>query len=111
MSLTIDSASGGITIVRPSGRLDLLTAAQLRQDLSKIVGDGQSRLVIDLEAVTFIDSSGLGALIGGLKAARQAGGDLRIVRPNQQTRVLLQLTTLERVLKPYSSIEEALSGF
>jgi anti-sigma B factor antagonist len=67
--------------------------------------------VIDLDAVTFIDSSGLGALIGGLKAARQAGGDLRIARPNQQARVILQLTTLERVLKPYTTIEEALSGY
>jgi anti-anti-sigma factor len=111
MSLAVDSAPGGITIVHPSGRLDLLSAAQLRQDLSKLVGDGQSRLVIDLDAVTFIDSSGLGALIGGLKAARQAGGDLRIARPNLHARVILQLTTLERVLKPYSSIEEALSGY
>jgi anti-sigma B factor antagonist len=111
MSLLVDSAPGGITIVRPSGRLDLLTAAQFKQDLSKIVGDGQSRLVIDLDGVAFIDSSGLGALIGGLKAARQAGGDLRIARANQQARVILQLTTLERVLKPYSTIEEALSGY
>jgi anti-sigma B factor antagonist len=111
MSLSIDIEPGGITIVRPSGRLDLLSATQFRQDLSKIVGDGQSRLVIDLDAVTFIDSSGLGALIGGLKATRLAGGDLRIARPSQQARVILQLTTLERVLKPYSTIEEALAGY
>ena len=111
MSLSIDTAPGGIVIVRPSGRLDLLAAAQFKQDLSSIVSDGQSRLVIDLDAVTFIDSSGLGALIGGLKAARLAGGDLRIARPGQQARVILQLTTLERVLKPYPSIEEALSGY
>jgi anti-sigma B factor antagonist len=111
MSLLIDSAPGGITIIRPSGRLDLLRAAQFKQDLSKIVSGGQSRLVIDLDAVTFIDSSGLGALIGGLKAARQADGDLRIARPNQQASVILQLTTLDRVLKPYSTIEEALAGY
>ena len=111
MSVSIDSAPGGITIVRPSGRLDMLTAAQLKQDLVKIVGEGQPRLVIDLAGVTFIDSSGLGALIGGLKVARQAGGDLRIAQPNQQARVILQLTTLERVLKPYATIEEALSGY
>jgi anti-sigma B factor antagonist len=111
MSLPIDIELGGIAIVHPSERLDLLSAAQFKQDLCKIVSDGQSRLVIDLDAVTFIDSSGLGALIGGLKAARLAGGDLRIARPNQQARVILQLTTLERVLKPYSSIEEALAGY
>ena len=111
MSLSTDIEPGDITIIRPSGRLDLLTAAEFKQDLTRIVGEGRARLVIDLEAVAFIDSSGLGALIGGLKSARQAGGDLRIARPNQQARVILQLTTLERVLRPYGTIEEACSGY
>jgi anti-sigma B factor antagonist len=111
MSLSIDIEPGDITIVRPSGRLDLLSAAQFKQDLSRIISGGRSRLVVDLDAVTFMDSSGLGALIGGLKAARLAGGDLRIARPGVQAHVILQLTTLDRVLQPYSTIEEALTGY
>jgi len=69
------------------------------------------RLVVDLGAVTFIDSSGFGALIGGLKAARQAGGDLRIARPTNQALVVLKLTSLDRVLRPFASVEEAVAGY
>jgi anti-sigma B factor antagonist len=50
-------------------------------------------------------------VIGGLKVARQAGGDLRIARPNQQVQLVLDLTSLNQVLRPYGSLEEALAGF
>jgi anti-sigma B factor antagonist len=56
-----------------------------------------------------VDSSGLGALIGCLKSARQAGGDLRIAQPTAQVTMVLQLSNLDRVLKSYGSAEEAYS--
>jgi anti-anti-sigma factor len=101
----------GATVVTPRGRLDLLSAADFKARLAQAVADGGKRIVVDLGEVTFVDSSGLGALIGGLKAARQAGGDLRIARPAEQARTILELTTLNRVLRPYATIEEALAGF
>ena len=58
-------------------------------------------------AVESIDSSGLGSLISGLKAARGAGGDLRISAPNAQVVAVLELTNLNRVLKPRESAETA----
>ena len=58
-----------------------------------------------------MDSSGLGALIGGLKVTRLAGGDLRVARPNQQAQLVFSLTSLDRVLKPYATLDEAASGF
>jgi anti-sigma B factor antagonist len=58
----------------------------------------------------FIDSSGLGAVIGGLKTARQAGGDLRIASLTPQVASVLQLTNLDRVLRPYDSVAGALGG-
>jgi anti-anti-sigma factor len=58
--------------------------------------------------VPFIDRSSLGALISVLKAARQAGGDLCIARPDEQPLTVLELTTLDRLLKPYTTVEEAL---
>jgi hypothetical protein len=54
---------------------------------------------------------GLGALIGGLKAARLAGGDLRYTRPGEQARLVLELTRLDRVLRPYPTVEDALAGY
>jgi len=98
-------------VVVLSGRLDLLAAADLKTRLQKLVSEGWSKLVVDLEAVPFIDSSGLGGLIGGLKAARVAGGDFRIARPTEQVRYILQVSTLDRVLTPYGSVDEALAGY
>ena len=111
MEIVLESQSGRITVAHPSGRLDLLSATDLKQQLSEAVAAGQTRLVIDLDGVPFIDSSGLGALIGVLKAARVAGGDMRIARPNRQAIVVFELTRLDRVLPLYRSIEEALADY
>jgi anti-sigma B factor antagonist len=63
---------------------------------------------VNLAETTFVDSSGLGALVSGLKSARQAGGDLRLVAPSEQVSMVLRLTNLDRVLQPRASVEEAL---
>lgn len=96
-------------VVRPSGRLTMVTAPDLREALLALVDAGDSRIVVDLRDVEFIDSSGLGALISGLRAARQAGGDLRIASPNQQVQSVLEVTSLNRVLSSYESAEVAFS--
>ncbi len=107
MEVAIDQLTDNCTVVRPSGRLDLLAAGAFKQQLVAIVATGGCRLIVDLDAVPFIDSSGLGALVGGLKAARQAGGDLRLVRAGEQATVVLKLTRLDRVFPLYASVEEA----
>ena len=109
MELAVDIRPDG-AVVRLAGRLDLASAAEVKQRLTRAIVEGHRRLVVDLGEVTFIDSSGLGVLIGALKAARLARGDLRIARPGEQARVVLELTTLDRVLRPYPTVEEALSG-
>lgn len=111
MEISVASPGPAVAVVRPVGRLDMLAAAEVRQRLVETVQGGQPRLVVDLAGVTFIDSSGLGALIAGLKAARQAGGDLRLAQPNDQARLVLELTTLDRVLRPYGAVEEALADY
>lgn len=111
MELTVEAGPGGVAVVRMAGRLDLLTASAAKQRLAETVTAGSPRLVVDLAEVAFVDSSGLGALIGGLKAARLGGGDLRIARPAEQARVILGLTTLDRVLKVYASVEEAVAAY
>jgi anti-sigma regulatory factor (Ser/Thr protein kinase) len=70
---------------------------------------GAATLVLDMSELASIDSAGLGAVIGGLRLARQAGGDLRIAVPNRLVRHALKLTSLDRVLKPYESVDEALA--
>lgn len=108
--ITISSREvGKDVVVEPSGRLDMVGAGPVRKAVTELVGDGR-RLVVDLDAVEFLDSSGLGALIACLKSARQAGGDLRIARPNEQVMLVLQLTSMDTVLRPWGSVEDALAS-
>jgi anti-sigma B factor antagonist len=101
----------GVAIVRPQGRLTMVTAADLRKVVADTVGSGRARVVVDLSGTEFMDSSGLGALIAGLKTARQAGGDLRIAGLGPQVATVLKLTNLDRVLRPHGSVAEALRGW
>jgi anti-sigma B factor antagonist len=103
----IRTTPAGVVVIRPEGRLNMTAAPALREQLHALVSDGNSRLVVDLSAVDAIDSSGLGALISGLKAARQGGGDLRIAAPCDQVKAVLELTNLNRVLKTAESADGA----
>ena len=94
-------------VIRPLGRLNLLAAPRLREVVAQSVAQGRARIVVDLSATTFMDSSGLGALVAGLKSARQGGGNLRIACLTPQVEMVLTLTNLDRVLRPYASVEDA----
>ncbi|MET0900716.1 MAG: STAS domain-containing protein [Mycobacterium sp.] len=96
-----------VTVIQPTGRLNMVGASNLRKQFQGIVDGGISRIVVDLSTTEFIDSSGLGALISGLKMARQAGGDLRITATPQQVSTVLELTNLNRVLPNYDSADTA----
>ena len=111
MEMRVEAVRSGAAIVRLDGRLDLVTAGDAKQRMVETVEGGQKRLVVDMGGVDFVDSSGLGAIIGVLKAARQARGDLRIACPTGQLRSILELTMLDRVLRPYDTVEEALTGY
>lgn len=97
----------GAVVLRPEGRLNMVVAPELREQLHSLVRSGNTKLVVDLSGVDSIDSSGLGALISGLKVARQSGGDLRIAAPGEQATAVLELTNLNRVLKSYESADSA----
>ncbi|HEY8588938.1 MAG TPA: STAS domain-containing protein [Naasia sp.] len=110
MDFTVSTIPGDVAVLRLSGKLNMVSASALRDAITSLLEAGQRRLVADLADVPFMDSSGLGALIAGLKSARQAGGDLRIASVGEQIRMVLQLTNMERVLTPYDRPEEAYSN-
>jgi anti-sigma B factor antagonist len=89
------------TEVAGEGRLNMVAAPKLKEVISSEIGAGARQIVVDLGKTEFMDSSGLGALIGCLKMARQAGGDLRISNVPAQVLMVLQLTSMDRVLTPY----------
>ena len=110
MESTVTRLPDGTAVIRPEGRLNMVSADRLRSGIETLVSDGCGRVVVDLAEVSFMDSSGLGALIGGVKAARRAGGDLRIAAPPDQVRLVLRLTNMERILPPHDTVESAVQG-
>jgi len=100
IEIDVHTDERGVGTVLPRGRLNMVSAGRLREVLGELVTSGTHRIVVDLAETTFLDSSGLGALIGGLKSARQAGGDLRVARPTPEVLSVFQLTNLDSVLRP-----------
>ncbi|MCW2812030.1 MAG: hypothetical protein JWP61_2488 [Friedmanniella sp.] len=112
MELTRTSPAGEpVAVIGCQGRLNMLAAPALRSFIEETLGEGHEKIVVELSGTSFIDSSGLAALIGGLKAARQSGGDLRIAAPSDQVRSVLRLTNLDRVLLPHAQVSDATDGW
>ncbi|PWN00991.1 anti-anti-sigma factor [Nocardioides silvaticus] len=105
------SQRNGVAVLTPTGRVNMVSAPKVKAAVDEAVAAGTPRVVIDLAQVEFIDSSGLGALVGGLKSARQADGDLRIAAAGDQVVTVLSLTNLDRILRPYASVEDAIDGW
>jgi len=101
----------GVTVLAPTGRLDVAGAPALKEAIVELVKNGAPKVVIDMEGVSFVDSTGLGSVISALKQIRNNQGEMRLAAPNQQARVVLELTTLDRVFPYYATVEEALTGF
>jgi anti-sigma B factor antagonist len=99
---------GGWAVARVSGDLDLTTAPRLRERLVQVVVGGQPRVVLDLQDVDFVDSTGLGVIVGLLKRTRSQGGDLRLVSTRSGLRRILALTSLDHALPLAATVEEAL---
>lgn len=106
MELSTDTRDG-YAVIALSGRLTASGAPLLRNAVGDLVMAGEPHIVIDMAELAFVDSSGLGALVGGLKSARVAGGDLRIAAVPDAVRTVLRLTNLDRVLRDYPTPESA----
>jgi anti-sigma B factor antagonist len=113
--MQIDVATqNGTTIVRPTtDRLDIEVAAEFRGMLLSLIDQGSRQLVVDLKDVTFIDSSGLGALVSALKTLKRGSGagDVRLARVQPPVVSLLEIIRLNRVFTSYASVEQAVQSF
>lgn len=107
MEIDLDVLEGDIGVITPRGRLNAVSARRFTEVLATAVEGGQHRVVVDLAETTFLDSSGLGALIAGLKTTRRLGGDLRLARPTPDVMDVLEVTNLNRILRPRDSVDSA----
>lgn len=100
-----------VTIVQPLGILDSTQAGAFRQEVSDRVRDGAKYILVDFQDVTFMDSSGLGALVLALKTARSAGAKMYVCSINDQVKMLFELTSMDRVFELYPDQETFKTAF
>ena len=102
----------GATVVEVAGELDLHSAPQLRAELARAIESGAPpRIVVDLGGVTFLDSTGVGVLVGALKRAREAGGKLHFCNAQPRVNRVFEITGLLGALPLFSTREDALAAF
>ncbi len=110
MELTVTSRQeGGRTVISVSGEIDVYTAPSLRERLNELVGSGYYDLIVDMEAVEFLDSTGLGVLVGGLKRVRSHDGSLRLVCAQEKILKVFRITGLTKVFPIHATLGEALA--
>jgi anti-sigma B factor antagonist len=101
------SNAGPAGVVTAGGEIDLATAPGIREAISDLMAAGHTHLVLDLREVTFMDSTGLGILVGAGKRASGLGGALRVVCDNARVLRLLAMTGLSRSLAVHPTLEDA----
>jgi anti-anti-sigma factor len=90
-------AESNVELLYLSGRLDALSSPAVRATLQELIEQGRRKIVLDLEAVPFIDSSGLAALVSGLRLARHHGGNIALSGAQAQAQTVFRLTMLDRI--------------
>jgi anti-sigma B factor antagonist len=112
MELTLNVYSGiqGFTVIAVSGEIDVYTAPKLREKLSSLADGGSFQLIVDMEGVEFLDSTGLGVLVGGLKRVRAQDGCIDLVCTQSRILRIFKITGLNKVFNIYNSVHEAVAA-
>lgn len=95
------------TVLEVGGEVDVYTAPRLRERLVEMVDEGARDVIVDLGRVEFLDSTGLGVLVGALKRLRAAGGSLALVCSHERLLKIFRITGLDRVFALYDTVEAA----
>ncbi len=107
VSLATRRHAGGFTVLDVGGEVDVYSAPVLRDRIAGLVDRGECDLVVDLDGVQFLDSSGLGVLVAGFTSARARGGDLRLVCTQNRLLVPFRITGLDHVFGIFPTVEAA----
>ena len=109
MDLSISRTDHGErTVIRLGGEIDVYTAPLVREKLDEQIRKGRNDLVLDLTDVTFLDSTGLGVLVGRLKHARSTGGSLVLFGADARVLRVFSITGLDKVFEMFPDLETAL---
>ena len=108
---TLTPSGAKLAVVPLEGRFSAQSASEMRQMLKQVIDFGYPNLLIDMTQVTFIDSVGLGVLVSTLHKCRAAGGMLCLCNVPEAVSIVLQLTSMEKVLTAFASLREGVAQF
>ena len=104
-----EQVGGDGYVIALSGEVDLYTAPEFKQQLLDVIGKGAKEVVVDFSDTTFIDSTTLGVLVGGVKRLRTNDGQLSLVCSDRNITKIFEITGLDRVFTIYPTREEAVA--
>jgi len=105
LGLDLDVDHPDYAVLSVEGEVDVYTAPVLREKLVRLIDDGPRRIVVNLEAVEFLDSTGLGVLVAALNRARRLDGDLEVVCSRRRILRVFEITGLTKVFTIHESLD------
>jgi anti-sigma B factor antagonist len=108
--ISTEKVGDDVYVIALSGEVDLYTAPEFKQQLLDVIGNGAKNVIVDFSNTTFIDSTTLGVLVGGVKRLRPNDGQLSLVCSDRNITKIFEITGLDRVFTIYATREEAVSG-
>lgn len=111
MILNIEEREAAVLIHVKEERLDAHNSGELKSQMLSLFEEGKTNIVVDLEEVRFVDSSGLGSLVSGFKNASARNGNLKLCGLQPQVKSMFELTRLHRVFEIYQNVEETMESF
>ena len=105
-----EHVNGDTYVISLAGEVDLYTAPEFKQQLLEVIGQGRKEVIVDFSDTTFIDSTTLGVLVGGVKRLRTNDGQLSLVCSDRNITKIFEITGLDRVFTIYPSREEAVAN-
>ena len=110
LSLETITVGSDCALIRVAGEIDVYSAPQLREAILGLIGTGVSHVIADLRGVDFLDSTGLGAIVGGHKRLRTNDGSLVLAASPDRIVRLFRITGLDRAFSLYPSVPEAIAS-
>jgi anti-sigma B factor antagonist len=110
MEISSKSVSPTVSIVSLNGALNARSAEEAKQTFRTLVDEGVTQVIVDLHDVPFIDSSGLAALVSGLKTLGGEASNLKLAAPQSQAKLLFELTMFDRVFEIHDSVDDAMKS-
>lgn len=110
IKVNVRQAQGDTYVVDLNGEIDVYTSPKVKDAIGDLIDKGHYNLVINLEKVRYIDSTGLGVLIGGLKRVREHGGTVNLVCTNPQIKKIFDITGLVKIFGIYDDEESAMKA-